>query len=112
MPQIDISEETFKQLSEFRRFSLAASEIDLPLHELADYLIQVGVDHMVTSIFAVQEPSVILASLLQMGRLHPEQTYGYMADVMLLGKEINDAKLAEFREQMQRRIGFRSHQEQ
>jgi hypothetical protein len=43
-----------------------------------------------------------------MGRQHPEQTYGYMADIMLQGKEINEKKLAEFREQMQRRIGFRA----
>ena len=47
MPQIEISEETFKQLSEFNRFSQAASDIDLPLHQFADYLIQVGIDHMV-----------------------------------------------------------------
>lgn len=106
MPQIEISEETFKQLSNFRRFSLAASEIELPLHQLADYLVQIGIDQMVTSILAVQDPEVLLSSILQMGRLHPEQTYGYMADVMLQGKEVNQAKLADLREQMNRRIGF------
>jgi hypothetical protein len=107
MPQVEISEETFEQLSEFSRFSQTASDIDLPLHQLADFLIQVGIDHMVTSILAQHDAEVLLKTILQMGRQHPEQTYGYMADIMLRGKEINEEKLAEFREQMQRRIGFR-----
>jgi hypothetical protein len=106
MPQVEISDETFKQISEFSRFSHAASDIEVPLHQLADYLIQVGIDHMLTSIFAQQDAEVLLKTILQMGRHHPEETYGYMADVMLQGKEINEQILAELREQMERRMGF------
>jgi hypothetical protein len=106
MPQIEITEETFQQLSAFRRFSRVASDMDLTLDQLADYLIQFGIDQMVTSIIATQDAELMLKMILQMGRQHPEQTYGYMTDVMHVGKEINETKLAELREQMQRRIGF------
>jgi hypothetical protein len=106
VPQIEISEETFKQLSEFSRFSHAASEVEVPFDQLADYLIQVGIDHMVALVLAQQEAGVLLKTILQMGRQHLEQVCGYMADVMLQGKEINEANLAELREQMGRRIGF------
>ncbi|HLI64578.1 MAG TPA: hypothetical protein VKV05_14380 [Terriglobales bacterium] len=106
MPQIEITDETYQQLSAFSHFSQAASEMELTLDQLADYLIQFGIDQMVTTIIASQDAELMLKMILQMGRQHPEQTYGYMADVMHVGKEINEAKLAELREQMQRRIGF------
>jgi len=105
--QIEISDETFKQLSEFAQFSHAASEMELPLNEMADFLIQTGIDHMVTLVLPSQDPEILLKTILQMGRQHPKETYGHMADVMLLGKEINEARLVEMREQMQRRIGFK-----
>jgi hypothetical protein len=93
-------------LSEFSHYSHAASEIALPLDQLADYLIQVGIEQMVTSVLASQESEVLLSTILQLGRQHPEQVYGYMAEVMLQGKEIIEAKFAALREQMERRIGF------
>jgi hypothetical protein len=105
--QIEISKETFKQLSEFARFSRHASDMELPLNQMADLLIQIGIDHMVASVLAPQDVETVLNTILQLGPHHPKETFGYMADVMLRGKEINEAKLAEMREQMQRRIGFK-----
>ena len=106
MPPIQLSDETYHQLAEFERFSAAATDLPMPLAPLADYLIQVGIEHMVTAVLTPQDPETLLSTILQMARHHPEPTFRFLTDILQRGKAINDAQLAEFREQMQRRIGF------
>src|SRR5258708_40272192 len=99
MAKIEITQETYDQLCQFSQLSKAASDIDLPLDQLADFLIQSEIDQMLGSILGAQEPGTLLTTILQLGRRHPQPTYGHLVDLLASGKEVNQQKRAEIQEQ-------------
>ena len=102
MPQITISDETFAQLVAFLEASRAASNIDLPVEQAADYLIQIGIDDMIGQLLRSLEPGALVQEMLRLARNHPAEVYGHMAETMRRGAE----EIAQREEELSRPFGF------
>ena len=101
MPEIEISEEIYTRVAEFKHVIEAVTEEETYFDTCVEVILCQGIDSMLAELLGPLEPATLLSSFQQLGSQHPEQVYGYIAETIKRGAETRP------RDKWKRRFGFR-----
>lgn len=100
MPAIEISEDTYQRLQEFRGVVNAVMDEELETQACADLILQQGLDSMLQDILGPQDQAILLRSFRQLAARDPAVVYRYVAEVIKTGTKVHE------RETKRPRMGF------
>lgn len=100
MPAVEISEDTYQRLQEFRGVVNAVMDEELDTQSCADLIFQQGLDSMLQDILGPQDRAILLQSFQQLAARDPGVVYRYVAEAIRTGKEVHE------RESRRPRMGF------
>lgn len=99
MPNVDIPEHLHARLVGFKPLLEAVIEEEVTLDACVEMVLEHALDVMLIEVIGSAEPHVLLMSMQQLAAKHPEVVYGFVADAMTTGAEVE-------REKARQRIGF------
>jgi hypothetical protein len=105
MTTIDISDDAYRRVVEFKAVVEAAINEELDLRTYLEVILQQGINSMLADLIG-QDPAILIKSFQQLASKHPAEIYQFVAQTIREGILVGD------REELRRRIGFspRPHQ--
>lgn len=100
MPKINVSDEMYKRLGEFKHVVETVIEEEMALDECAEMILTLGIDRVLDDLLGSLDTTVLLRSLQQLGAQYPVQVYRYIA------KTLETGTAAQEQEAMRQRLGF------
>ncbi len=101
MPQFEISDQIHKKLIEFKKLIEVVIEEELDLQTCIEVVILNGMDSMLSDLISPLDHDTLVASMLHMATKEPSAVYQYIAET------IEGGALAQQREEMRGRLGYR-----
>jgi len=99
MATLELPEDTYRRVEEFRSVINAVVEGELDIETCLGMVIERGLDSMLCDLLGPQESGVLLDAFRQLAAREPAAVYRYVADTLNRGEQIN-------KEALRPRIGF------
>jgi hypothetical protein len=98
MKEIQISDEMFSRVSEFKRVIIAVIDEELEFETCVEIILNEGLDSMLADLVGSQH-NIILESLKQLAARYPPEIYGYFTEMMEIGTPAE-------KEGLKKKLGF------
>ncbi len=105
MPEISISEVVYERVSAFKELVEVVIEEEIDLNTCVELILGQGIDATLADLLSPLDPDTLLKSVQQLGSQHPAQVYGYVAETMSRGADV------QARERVKSRLGFHTPSE-
>ncbi len=100
MPEITVPEDIYARIREFKQVVETVIEEQISDSDCVKLILEQGIDSMVATLLGSKDPSILLASIQQLGGQFPTQVYGYITETLKRGAAVQE------REQLKRKLGF------
>jgi hypothetical protein len=95
----DLPTDLYKRVEAFRPLMEVVIESPVDFDSCMEAVLDRGLQVMLTDVIGTTEPGILLGSINELARRHPETIYGFVAELMAAGAAIE-------RERARKRIGF------
>jgi len=93
MPTVDISEDMYRRVQEFRTVITAVMDDELDIETCLGLVFERGLNAMLLDLLGPQEHGVLLESIRQLAVKDPAVVYQYIADVLKTGAKVRERDL-------------------
>ncbi len=99
MKQISIEDEISTRILAFKEIIETVFKEELSLEACTNLIIHHGINSMITQVIAVEDPTILLTSILQLGQQYPKKIYHFISERLKQGE-------TQTLEELKKRIGF------
>jgi len=106
MPAINVSNDTYARLQAFQPIVKWLQGKAIPLELSAEVLIHAGMRSLLDILWQQQDVQTLVESLQKLATRHPEEIYGFVAEVLKTGTKIEQKRLKDELRNRTRPFGF------
>ncbi|MEX2120222.1 MAG: hypothetical protein WD847_11565 [Pirellulales bacterium] len=100
MTEVTISDELHARMSQFKQVVEAVIEDQLEVEPCVEFILDRGIDLILAELLGQIDDRALLTTIQKLGIRHPEQVYGFLAEVCKLGMD------EQKRQDMRSQFGF------